>query len=105
MVAPQPPRTLVLRAPNWVGDVVMATPLLAAAVADPRFERVSIVVRAHLAPLLSGGPCEPHVVALPRGADEVAALRALRSKRSKFGRAKATLRRVSRSWTSAERSA
>jgi heptosyltransferase-2 len=79
MVAPQPPRPLVLRAPNWVGDVVMATPLLAAAVADPRFAPVSIVGRAHLAPLLSGGPCEPHVVALPRGADEVAALRALRA--------------------------
>jgi heptosyltransferase-2 len=77
--AKDPPRVLVLRAPNWVGDAVMATPLLEAAVADPRFERVAIVVRAHLAPLLSGGPCEPHVVPLPRGADETATYRELRA--------------------------
>ncbi len=50
------PRTLAIRAPNWVGDLVMATPVIEAACADPRFERVDVLVRAHLAPLLSGSP-------------------------------------------------
>src|SRR6185436_8702782 len=48
-------RHLAVRAPNWVGDLVMATPLLEAAVRDERFERVTILLRAHLAPILSGG--------------------------------------------------
>ncbi|MEZ5980522.1 MAG: glycosyltransferase family 9 protein [Planctomycetota bacterium] len=52
---------LVVRAPNWVGDLVMATPVLAAAVADPRFERVTIVLRKHLRPVLEDGPLEPHL--------------------------------------------
>jgi heptosyltransferase-2 len=69
-------RHLVVRAPNWVGDVAMATPILEAAVADPRFERVTVAIRAHLAPLLRPGPCAPHVVALDRE-PESAALRAL----------------------------
>ena len=40
---------LLVRAPNWVGDLVMSTPVLEAACADPRLERVSIAGRAHLA--------------------------------------------------------
>jgi heptosyltransferase-2 len=68
---------LAVRAPNWVGDVIMATPLLEAAVADPRFRRVAIVVKAHLADLLRGGPLEPHLVPLERGASEVELLRSL----------------------------
>jgi heptosyltransferase-2 len=55
----------------------MATPLLEEAVRDPRFERVTIVVRAHLAPLLAGGPCAGHVHALDREGSEVEAYRAL----------------------------
>src|SRR5688572_15310325 len=70
-------RHLVVRAPNWVGDLVMATPLLEAAVGDPRFERVTLLLRAHLAPLLSGGPCVTHVQVLSRGDSEVARYRAL----------------------------
>jgi heptosyltransferase-2 len=70
-------RHLVLRAPNWVGDLVMSTPILAAAAADARFARVTIVLRAHLAPLLADGPLAPRLVALARGDDEVRALRAL----------------------------
>jgi heptosyltransferase-2 len=71
------PRHLAVRAPNWVGDLVMATPLLEAAVGEPRFERVTIVVRAHLAPLLAGGPCAAHVRALERDRSEVEHYRAL----------------------------
>jgi lipopolysaccharide heptosyltransferase II len=52
---------LVVRAPNWVGDLVMATPILRAALVDPRFERVTIAVREHLAPILCGGALEPHL--------------------------------------------
>ena len=70
-------RYLAVRAPNWVGDLVMATPLLEAAVRDERFERVTILLRAHLAPILSGGPCAEHVRALERDGSEVAAYREL----------------------------
>jgi len=68
---------LVVRAPNWVGDLVMATPILEAAVGDPRFGRVTIVVRAHLAPLLSGGPCAAHVRTVARDRSEVELYREL----------------------------
>lgn len=70
-------RHLVIRAPNWVGDLVMATPLLEAAVREARFERVTIVLRAHLAPILAGGPCAEHVHALARGRSEFASYREL----------------------------
>lgn len=72
-----PARHLVLRAPNWVGDLVMATPLFEAALAPAAFERVSLVVRAHLAPLLAGGPCQAHVVPLAHGRREVELYREL----------------------------
>ena len=55
----------------------MATPMLEAALADPRFERVTIVLRAHLAPVLAGGPLEEHVRALSPGEDEVGLLRSV----------------------------
>lgn len=70
-------RHLAVRAPNWVGDLVMATPVLEAACADERFERVSIVLRAPLAPVLAGGPCEPALRAIERGTDELALWREL----------------------------
>lgn len=47
---------LVIRAPNWVGDLAMATPVLAAAAEDPRWDEVHVVLRAHLAPLLTELP-------------------------------------------------
>src|SRR5262245_58067808 len=77
MARAAPLRHLAVRAPNWVGDLVMATPLLEAAVRDARFERVTVVVRAHLAPILAGGPCAGHVHALERDRSEVEAYRAL----------------------------
>jgi heptosyltransferase-2 len=55
----------------------MATPILTAACADARFGRVSVVVRAHLAPVLEGLPCAAAVHPLERGADEAALYRAL----------------------------
>lgn len=47
---------LVIRAPNWVGDLAMATPVLAAAAEDPRWDEVHVVLRAHLAPLITDLP-------------------------------------------------
>lgn len=67
----------MLRAPNWVGDLVMATPLFEAALGHAHFARVSIALRAHLAPLLAGGPCAGHVVELARGRSETELYRAL----------------------------
>lgn len=52
---------LAIVAPNWVGDLVMATPMLEAALRAPHLGRISILVRAHLEPLLSGGPLAEHV--------------------------------------------
>lgn len=54
----------------------MATPVLAAAAEDPRWSRVTVAVREHLVPVLLDGPCGEDLLVLPRGADEVAALRA-----------------------------
>jgi heptosyltransferase-2 len=68
---------LVIRAPNWVGDLVMATPVFAAALASARWREVHIVVRAHLAPVLADAPWAPHVRALARDADETELYRAL----------------------------
>jgi heptosyltransferase-2 len=70
-------RHLCVRAPNWVGDLVMATPILEAAVADRRFERVSVLVRAHLVALLAGGSVEAHVRPLERGRSEAERYREL----------------------------
>lgn len=67
----RPLRHLLVRAPNWVGDLVMATPILEAAAADARFERISLVLREPLAPVLRHGPLEAHLVPLARGASEV----------------------------------
>jgi len=68
---------LVVRAPNWVGDLVMATPVLAAAAADERFGRVTVVLRSHLAGVLAGSALEASVRPLERGADETRELRGL----------------------------
>lgn len=66
-------RTLAIRAPNWVGDLVMSTPVLEAALADPRWSRVQVFVRQHLALVLADGPCAPHVVTFANAAEETAA--------------------------------
>lgn len=70
---------LLVRAPNWVGDLVMATPVLEAArlaVLDPAspWTRLSVLLRGHLAAVVAGGPLEPHLVGLDKGGDEAALL-------------------------------
>jgi heptosyltransferase-2 len=66
---------LAIRAPNWVGDLVMATPVLEAALREERLDQVSIGVRAHLAGVLAGGPCEERVVPLSNRAEDARWLR------------------------------
>lgn len=66
---------LVIRAPNWVGDLVMATPVLeeAARMAGTKqFSGLTVLVRKHLAGVLDGGRVEPFVLALEKHADETA---------------------------------
>ena len=67
-------RHLVVRAPNWVGDVVMATPVLEAAVASG-IERVSVAIRSHLAPVLADGPLADHLIPFQGRDGEARALR------------------------------
>ncbi len=86
---------LVIRAPNWVGDLVMATPVLEAAATDPRFERVSIVLRAHLREVLADGPLEPLLVPLASRRSEIGELRSLAADRVLL---------LSNSWAAAWRS-
>jgi heptosyltransferase II len=66
---------LIVRAPNWVGDIVMATPIFEAArrsvlaEASP-WTRLSIVIRPHLAPVLAGGGLDEHLAPIPKGTSE-----------------------------------
>jgi len=68
---------LYVRAPNWVGDLVMATPVLEAALAHPDFGRVTIGLREHLVDVLGDGPCETALHPLARGSGEMQAYREL----------------------------
>lgn len=61
---------LAIRAPNWVGDLVMATPVIEAACASSMWDDVRVLVRAHLAPVLAGAPWAQRVVPLARDASE-----------------------------------
>ena len=70
-------RSLVVRAPNWVGDLVMATPVLEAALASESFGDVKVLVRQHLAGILRDGPCEPRLVTIGSDEEEVEAYRRL----------------------------
>jgi len=71
------PLRLAIGAPNWVGDLVMATPVLEAALSNERFREVHVLCREHLAPLLAGGPLEPRLRLHRGGASETALLREL----------------------------
>lgn len=68
---------LVVRAPDRVGELVLATPVLEAAAADPRWERVHVLLRGDLAPLLDEAPFPVQVEPLASPAEEARRLRAL----------------------------
>src|SRR5581483_6342554 len=69
-----PVRTVVVM-PNWVGDCVMALPVLEALAAAQR--EVHVLARPHLAPLLRLAPAVAGIV--ERAADDVETVRRLRA--------------------------
>lgn len=79
------PREILVRAPNWAGDVVMATPgLRALRAAFPR-ARIAVALRAGLEGLLAGSPRLDELIvlrkdraSLPARLREAAALRSRR---------------------------
>lgn len=79
MARPSPERIehLAVAAPRWVGDLVMATPVLEAALAAPHVGRVTTLVRAPLAPLLEGSAVASTVRAHPDRRGERRLLREL----------------------------
>lgn len=68
---------LAIRAPNWVGDLVMSTPVLATALESPQWTRVTILLRRHLAGVLADGPWADSVTLIEDSADEFDALKRL----------------------------
>ncbi|MBI4568989.1 MAG: lipopolysaccharide heptosyltransferase II [Planctomycetes bacterium] len=78
--APPPARVLV-RAPNWVGDVVMATPALRALRAALPAARIALLGRPLVERILSGTPWVDEFLPAPRGLSWPATLWALRGRR------------------------
>ena len=79
------PREILVRAPNWAGDVVMATPGLRALRAGFPRARIAVALRAGLEPLLEGSPRVDELIVLrhdraglPARLREAAALRGRR---------------------------
>ncbi|MGE9295230.1 MAG: glycosyltransferase family 9 protein [Puniceicoccales bacterium] len=54
-----------IRMPNWLGDVVMAIPLVRAIRRGRPDAQITLLARGHLAPLLEGLPEADRVIALP----------------------------------------
>ncbi len=61
-----PPARILIRAPNWVGDLVMATPALARIRAGFPNAHVAVGLRPYLKPLLSGTPFCDALLDLPK---------------------------------------
>jgi len=59
------PREILVRGPNWAGDLVMATPGFRALREAFDSARISLAVRPGLAPLLAGAPWFDAVVPVP----------------------------------------
>lgn len=68
---------LVVRVPNWVGDLVMATPVLHALAECSAWSRATILVRRHLAGVLDAGPWSADVRPVSDSAEEQRTLREL----------------------------
>jgi heptosyltransferase-2 len=60
------PRAIFVRAPNWVGDLVMATPALARLRAGYPQARLVVGVRPYLKPLLSGATFVDELIEQPK---------------------------------------
>lgn len=83
------PKRIVVRGPNWAGDVVMATPGLRALRAAHPGAEIVLLLRAGLIPLLDGSPWLDEILPVAaRGGDPRAILReglALRARRFDLG--------------------
>lgn len=62
------PRNIVVRAPNWLGDAVMALPTFAALRERYPGARIAAAARAHLADVFAACPAIDEVILVPRGA-------------------------------------
>lgn len=60
------PQRIFVRAPNWVGDLVMATPALARLRAGYPRAHLAVGLRPYLKPLLSGAPFCDQLIDLPK---------------------------------------
>jgi lipopolysaccharide heptosyltransferase II len=63
-----PAQRILLRAPNWVGDVVMATPTMRAVRRRFLNAEITMVARAGVAPVLRGGTFFDRLLVCKRGA-------------------------------------
>lgn len=68
---------LVVRVPNWVGDIVMATPVLEAAARSEHWEKVHFLMRRPLMGLLADSPWAERIIGLESSKDECAHYRVL----------------------------
>jgi len=50
------PEKICIRAPNWVGDVVMATPLFRCVRRNFPTSKILLVIRDKVAPVVAGAP-------------------------------------------------
>jgi heptosyltransferase-2 len=66
MAARIPAERLLVRCPNWVGDVVMATPALRCLRRNYPDARLTLLVRPHLCKLLEGAPWYDDVILYER---------------------------------------
>ena len=62
------PLNIVVRAPNWLGDAVMALPTFAALRERYPGARIAAAARAHLADVFAACPAIDEVIPVPRGA-------------------------------------
>ncbi|MFT7543100.1 MAG: heptosyltransferase-2 [Gammaproteobacteria bacterium] len=69
---------LVVRLPNWVGDLVMATPVLQAAAESQRFGDVRFLMRKHLAPLFADAPWAERIEVIGSSGEELLRYRELK---------------------------
>jgi len=71
-------RRLLVVVPNWVGDVVLATPVLAALRAHFRDARITYLLRSHLGEVVEGGGWHDHAVHWPQRQDLLDEVRTFR---------------------------
>lgn len=82
------PAHIYVRGPNWLGDVVMATPVLRALRRRFPESRIALGLRAYARPLLAGSPLVDDLIEVPLGgglAARLAHLKDLRAARFDLG--------------------